>query len=107
MWLTCRPGGHALSMGVGRVGPESALAVIAIWVSPRLGERERVVVLRLADLIAPALSLFSQSVTTLGLRETPHQEIRPIPPVTAHVRTHTHKHALTQGRGNVVTTALN
>lgn len=66
---------------------------------------------RPTDLIAPALSLFSQSVTTLELRDTLHQETSPIPYVTAHVHTHTHTqgdiHVLTLGRGNVVTTALN
>lgn len=39
--LTCRPGGHALSVGVEElgVGSESVLAVTVIWV--RLGEKER------------------------------------------------------------------
>lgn len=32
-------GGHALSMGVGVAGPESALAVATIWVSQTLEER--------------------------------------------------------------------
>lgn len=39
MWLTCQPGGHALSMGVGVAGPESALVVATIWVSQTLEER--------------------------------------------------------------------
>ena len=79
----------------------------------RKRERERHRERKSADLIAPALSLFSQSATTLGLREAPHQEIRPISPMCAHTHAHTHTytHTLThiyiQGRGNVVTTALN
>ena len=86
---TCKPGGHDLSMGVavggGGVGPESALAVTANLGQSEAGRAKE----RVADLIAPALSLFSQSVTTLGLGEALNQEIRPIPPVTAHVRAHT------------------
>lgn len=60
-----------------------------------------------SDLIAPALSLFSQSVTTLGLGETAPGNMSDPPPVTAHVYTHTCTYTHAQGRGNVVTTALN
>lgn len=79
----------SVGLGRGLLGPLQQSGSLGGW------ERGS----ELDDLIAPALSLFSQSVTTLGFREAVHQEVHPIPPRRSQ--------ALTQGRGNVVTAALN
>lgn len=108
---SCRASGCALAMeggGLG-VGLQSGFAIGLIWVSQMLGENETS--LQPYDLVAPAPSLFSQPVTTLGFRQSPNQEVLPYTPPLPPTPTYTHASRncthLHWGKGNTVMTTLN
>lgn len=105
MRLTHRPGGPYSVHGGRAVGSESALAVTAIWVTETPEVRAVV-----ADLIALCVVMIfpvSHYTGTQGDSTPGNTSDSPVTPHACANTHYAHAYMLTQGKGNVVTTALN